>query len=177
VRAVQRGDSTSFKQLYDRYRDQVYNLAYYSLGEGLWAEDVLQIIFLKVYRGLGDFRFESTLSTWIYRIALNECMNQQRSRRPNAVPLEAILGSDDELDLGPRPDYRHDQNQRDEVIHQAIMELPPKLRTVIALKYLDGLSYEEIAAVLQCAPGTVASRLSRALSQLEARLRPLKRIL
>jgi len=177
VVAAQGGDLAAFKEIYDRFRDRVYNLAYYSFGESLAAEDLLQIVFMKVHRALPTFRFESSLATWIYRIALNECLNQNRRRAAQHVPLEAILGSGDEIDARPTPDDKHMRNQRREIIRQAVMELSPKLRAVVVLKYLEGLSYEEVAAVLECAPGTVASRLNRALAQMEARLRPLRRLL
>ncbi len=177
VLRAQGGDRAAFKGLYERFRDRVYNLVFYSLGDQLAAEDVIQVIFIKVYRALPGFRFESSLATWIYRITLNECLDQKRRRGGQYVPLEAILGSGDEFDEALRPDERHALNQRQEIVRQAIMELPPKMRAVVALKYLEELSYEEIATVLDCAPGTVASRLNRALARLEARLRPLKRIL
>ncbi|HEX8090794.1 MAG TPA: RNA polymerase sigma factor [Blastocatellia bacterium] len=174
---VQRGDRAAFKAIYERYRDRVYNIIFYSMGEELASEDILQIVFIKIYRGLPGFRFEASLATWIYRITVNECLNQQQRRGAQYVPFEAILGSDDEFDNAAPPDREHADKERREIIHRAMMELSPKLREVIALKYLEGLSYEEIAAVLECAPGTVASRLSRALEQLEARLRPLRRLL
>lgn len=177
VRLAQQGDLAAFKLLYDRYRDRIYNLAFYWLGDSIWAEDVLQIIFIKTFRGLPGFRGESSFATWLFRIALNECQNQQKRRSEQYVPLEAVLGSENEFDSAPLPDFEHADRERREILHQAIKELPPKLRAVVALKYLEGLSYEEIAAVLQCSPGTVASRLNRALAKLEERLRPLKRLL
>jgi RNA polymerase sigma-70 factor, ECF subfamily len=177
VRAAQRGDRAAFKALYERYRDRVYNLAFYSLGDALWAEDVLQIVFMKMHRGLTGFRYESELSTWIYRIALNECQNQLRRRGARYVPLEAIMGGEEELSADVLPDAEQLARERREIIQDAVMELSPKLRAVIALKYIEGLSYDEIARVLECAPGTVASRLNRALAELEGRLHPLRRVL
>ena len=177
ISAVQQGDRDAFKALYERYRDRVYNVIFYSIGDELRAEDVLQIVFLKIYRGLAHFRFEASLATWIYRITLNECLNQQRGHGAQHIPFEALLGSDEELDTGAAADLQHAEGERREIVHRAVMELSPKLRAVVALKYLDGLSYEEIASVLECSPGTVASRLNRALSELEARLRPLRRLL
>jgi RNA polymerase sigma-70 factor, ECF subfamily len=177
IMGAQRGDRAAFKALYDRYRDKVYNFIFYSVGDELSSEDILQIVFLKIYRGLPTFRFEASLATWIYRITLNECLNQQQRRGAQYVPFEAIFGSDEELDTAAPPDLQHAERERREIIHQAMMELSPKLRSVVTLKYLEGLSYDEIAAVLECAPGTVASRLNRALEQLEARLRPLRRLL
>ena len=175
--AAQQGDREAFRALYERYRDGVYNIIFYSMGDELRAEDVLQIVFVKIYRGLPSFRFEASLSTWIYRIALNECLNQQRRRGAQHIPFEALLGSDEEFDSGAAADRKHAEGERREIVHRAVMELPPKLRAVVVLKYLDGLSYEEIAAVLECSIGTVGSRLNRALSQLEARLSPLRRLL
>ena len=177
VDAARRGDRGAFKVLYDRYRDRVYNLVFYSLGEELWAEDVLQIIFLKIYRGLPGFRSEAALSTWIYRIAVNECQNQLQRRGARHVPLDAILGSEEEFDQSDLPDARQHERERDQILRDAVMDLSPKLRSVVVLKYVEGLAYDEIARVLECAPGTVASRLNRALAELETRLRPLKRIL
>ena len=172
-----RGDRDAFKVLYERYRDRVYNLAFYTLGEALWAEDALQIIFLKIYRGLPGFRHESALSTWIYRIAVNECHNQLQRRGARHVPLEAILGSDEEFDQAALPDAEQLERERGQILRDAVMDLSPKLRSVVVLKYVQGLGYDEIAKVLECAPGTVASRLNRALAELEARLHPLRRIL
>ena len=177
VRDARLGDSRAFKVLYERHRERVYNLAFYSLGDALWAEDVLQVIFLKIHRGLPGFRFESNLATWIYRITLNELQNQQRRRGVHSVPLEAVLGSKDEFDNDSPPDLRTLDNQRREIVQQVVLELSPKLRTVVLLKYFEGLSYDEIAELLDCASGTVASRLNRALKEMEARLRPLKRLL
>lgn len=177
VQAAQRGDRHAFKSLYERYRDRLHNLIFYSLGDRLWAEDVLQIVFIKIYKGLPGFRFEASPATWMYRIALNECLNQQQRRGASHVPFEEILGSDDEFDRAALPDLAHAEAQRREIIRQAVMELSPKLRAVVVLKYIEGLSYDEMAQVLACSPGTVASRLNRALGRLEARLRPLRRVL
>jgi RNA polymerase sigma-70 factor, ECF subfamily len=174
--AAQRGDRNAFKSLYERYRDRLNNLIFYSLGDSVWTEDVLQIVFVKIYKGLPNFRFEASPGTWMYRIAMNECLNQQR-RGATHVPFEEILGSSDEFDRKTLPDLAHADRERREIIQQAVMELSPKLRGVVVLKYIEGLSYDEMAEVLECSPGTVASRLNRALRQLEARLRPFKRIL
>jgi RNA polymerase sigma-70 factor, ECF subfamily len=176
VIAAQKGDREAFKLLYDCYRDRVYNFIFYSMGDELRTEDVLQVVFVKVFRGLPGFRFEASLATWIYRIALNECLNQQRRRVLRQVPFESLLGSDDEPCATPS-DLQHAEAERRQIVHRAVMELSPKLRSVVALRYLDELSYEEIAGVLECSAGTVASRLNRALGQLEKRLRPLRRLL
>ncbi len=177
VLAAQRGDRAAQKTLYKLYHERVYNLVYYALNETTAAEDVTQIVFLKIYSSLQRFRYESAFSTWVYRIALNECLNRNQRGSIHYLPLDDILGSIDEQDRNLPPDLRHEQNERQAILQQAVMELTPKLRAVIILKYIEGLSYEEIAAVLKCSAGTVASRLSRALTQLESRLQPLKTIL
>lgn len=177
IQAVQRGDSAAFRELYDDYRERIYNLVAYSIGDPLQTQDVLQTIFLKVFRGLANFRFQSSLSTWIYRIAHNECHNHHRTRRATHVPLEAILGSNHEMDTKPISHEQHVRKERETIIQQTLMQLPFKMREVVVLKYIEGLSYEEMGRILRCAPGTVASRLNRALTELEERLRPLRRML
>ena len=131
---------------------------------------------MKIFRGLPAFRFEASLATWIYRIALNECLNQQRRRGIQQVPFETLLGSDEEP-ASAAADLQHAESERHEIVHRAVMDLSPKLRAVVALRYIEELSYEQIAEVLECSAGTVASRLNRALGQLEKRLRPLRRLL
>lgn len=177
VMAAQRGDPEAFRELHDAYRPRIYNLVAYSIGDPLQTQDLLQTIFLKVFRGLHGFRFQSSLSTWIYRIAHNECQNVHRSRRASHVPLEAILGSSDEIDTKPISHDQHARQEREIILQQAVMQLSFKLSEVVVLKYVEGLSYEEIGRVLRCAPGTVASRLSRALTELEERLRPFRSFL
>ncbi|KAF0250317.1 MAG: ECF subfamily RNA polymerase sigma-24 factor [bacterium] len=174
--AAQQGDISAFKQLYQSYRDKIYNLIFYLLGQTMLAEDVLQMVFIKAYQALPSFRFQGQFVSWLYRIAINECHDQQK-RLAAYVPLETILGTGEELDLNLAPDKIHAQGQRQEIIQAALSQLSTNLREVVVLKYLEGLSYEEIALVLDCSTGTVASRLSRALTQLEKSLLPLKRFL
>lgn len=176
VRAAQGDDGHALRRLYEAYRAQVYSLALYSVGDAAQAQDVLQAVFLKVFRGLRGFRFHSSLSTWIYRIAHNECREHHRRRKP-FVPLEAVLGSMDEVDPQPNSHDQHARRERDRIIQQAVMQLPFHMREVVVLKYVEGLSYDDMSRVLGCAPGTVASRLNRALATLGERLRPFKQCL
>jgi len=175
VTAAQNGDEAAFRELYKTYHRRIWTLVLYSIGDPLQAQDIFQTVFFKAFRGLHAFRFQSGLFTWIYRIARNECLNHLRRRGAPAIPLEAILGSGDEIDarsLPPGPDTR---SERDAVLRQAVMRLPLKLREVVVLKYLEGLTYEEMSRALGCAPGTVASRLNRALAELGERLQPFRR--
>jgi len=177
VALARSGDRIAFREIYDRYRDRAYHLIFYSLNERLLAEDILQTVFLKIYRGLPDFRGESSLATWIYRIALNECLNQNRRRSPEHIPLESILGSGEDINTALAPDDAHARNELQRIVQQTVFDLPPKLRSVVVLKYIEELSYDEIAQVLECSTGTVASRLNRALTEMESRLQPLRRLL
>jgi RNA polymerase sigma-70 factor, ECF subfamily len=177
VQAAQRGEPGAFRAIYNSYRLRVYGLALYSVCDPAQAQDVLQGVFLKVFRGLNRFRFQSSLGTWIYRIAHNECREHHRRRKTPFVPLEAILGSADEVDPTANSHDQHARRERDLIIQQAVMELPLKMREVVVLKYVEGLSYDEMARILGCAPGTIASRLNRALTELESRLRPFSRVL
>jgi RNA polymerase sigma-70 factor (ECF subfamily) len=177
VEAVLAGDRFAFRTLFEEYRDRVYNLAAFTLGDAAAAEDVLQTVFLNVHRALPKFRFESSLATWIYRIALNECAARRPRPSRTYTPIEALLGSGDEIDPGLGPFDRLAQSERQEILQRAVLELSPKLRTVVVLKYVDGLSYDEIATVLGCSHGTVASRLHRALAELERRLHLVRRLL
>jgi RNA polymerase sigma-70 factor (ECF subfamily) len=177
IAAAQTGDEAAFRELYKSYHRRIWTLVLYSIGDPLQAQDVFQTVFFKAHRGLHAFRFQSGLFTWIYRIARNECLNHLRRRRTPALPLEAILGSGDEVDARALPPGLDARSERDAVLRQAVMRLPLKLREVVVLKYLEGLSYEEMSRALGCAPGTVASRLNRALTELGARLQPLRRFL
>jgi len=177
ILAAKQGDCGAFKLIYEQHRDSVYNLVSYSLNDARLIEDVVQIVFLKVYRGLPGFRFEANLSTWIYRVTINECQNQNRPRKTRFVSFETIAGSGEEVDTASIPEKLQSNRERQEIVDQAVMALSPRLRAVVVLKYVEGLSYDEIADVLELPAGTVASRLNRALEGLESRLLPLKPVL
>jgi len=169
--SAQQGNTYAFQQLYERYRDRVYTVIYYNLNDLQLAEDVAQNVFVKAFEALPSFRMESTFLTWIYTIAINECKNRKRQRR-FFITWDKKL--DDTIDPAGSPDTLHVSQEMNVLVRRAVMELSPKLRSVVVLKYLEELSYDEIASVLGCSPGTVASRLNRALIALESRLRRLK---
>ena len=169
VKAARRGDEDACREIYRTYRQPVWNVIVSLVGDVPQAQDILQNVFFKAFRGMAGFRSRSALFTWIYRIARNECRNHLRKHDPATVPLDSILGSRyeaDEAGLPGRP------LSREEALRSAVGELPFKMREVIVLRYQEDLSYEEMSRVLGCPPGTVASRLNRALLELEARLRP-----
>jgi len=168
VLAARRGDEAAFREIYGTYREPVWSVVISLVGDPVQAQDVVQNIFFKAFRGLPGFRFRSTLFTWFYRIACNECRNHLRRRAVPAVPLEGILGSRYEVDDAGRPER---PRTRADALKSAVLTLPFKMREVVVLKYQEDLSYEEMGRVLGCPPGTVASRLNRALAELEARMR------
>ena len=169
VLAARRGDEEAFREIYRTYRESVWSVVISLVGDPVQAQDILQNVFFKAFRGLAGFRFRSALFTWIYRIARNECRNHLRKRGLPIVPLEDILGSRYEADAARVPDGARN---RADALTSAVMQLPFKMREVVVLKYQEDLSYDEMSRILGCPPGTVASRLNRALAELETRLRP-----
>jgi RNA polymerase sigma-70 factor (ECF subfamily) len=162
---IQAGDRQAFEQLLDSYETRVYRLALRFTGCVPDAEDVTQEIFLAIYKGIGNFRGNSTLGTWIYRIAMNHCLEFRRKRRLEVLPY------DEELTLAST-DWRKDPVQsadRQELsakVEAAINCLSPMHRDVIVLHELQGLTYQEVAATLNVPVGTVKSRLSNAFRRL-----------
>jgi RNA polymerase sigma-70 factor (ECF subfamily) len=171
VLAARRGDADAFRELYRAYRDPVWTLVVSLVGDSTQAQDVMQNVFFKAFRGLGGFRFQAGLFTWIYRIAHNECLNHLRRREIPYIPLEAIVGSREEIESDRASDR---EERRKAALREAVKRLPFKMREVVVLKYVEDLSYMEMSRILACPPGTVASRLNRALAELETLLRPIK---
>jgi RNA polymerase sigma-70 factor (ECF subfamily) len=170
IAAAKEGNSQAFQQLYELYRDRVYNLIYYSLHESHQAEDILQSVFLKVFQALPLFREDSSFLTWIYRVTLNECKNAKR-RRKFWLPLSEIFEKPEEKDRHPLPDVVHSSNLQLHALRNALLKLKSKYREVVMLKYFEELSYEEVSSILGISMGTVASRLHRAMQILESQLR------
>jgi RNA polymerase sigma-70 factor (ECF subfamily) len=172
VRACQDGSPEAQRELYECYKAKVYSLAVYLTGDAETAEDLTQEIFLKVFRDLRAFRFESTFSSWLYRLATNTCLNALRSRRARReVEIEEVLGTPAEIDAGCSLEQRQVDRSTHLTVRKAILSLKPPLRAVVVLRYIENLSYGEIAEALSCSEGTVASRLSRAHRLLERKLK------
>jgi len=178
VRRVQRGDKGAFDVLVLKYQHKVVKLVMRYVRNPAEAEDVAQEAFIKAYRALPQFRGDSAFYTWLYRIAINTAKNAVVSRDRSPV--------DYDLDL-QNPDESYDMHGRlkdaetpeglvltDEIrgtVNAAIDALPEDLRTAIVLRELEGLSYEEIAATMECPVGTVRSRIFRAREAIDRRLR------
>jgi len=167
------GHLEAFGELVERYRVRIYNLAYRMLHSREEAEDVTQETFLNVYRSLGNFRGER-LAPWIYKIASNLCLDHLRRRRPS-VSLDERSGEDDDTarEIADRTCVPEDEALAaalGEDIQRAIDSLPPKYRSVVVLRHIEDLPYEDIAEVLGVPLGTVKTRLFRAREMLRVRL-------
>ncbi len=159
ITACQAGDRSAFRMLFECYQDRVYSLAMNFCNDATQAQDITQEVFLKLFRTIGQFRQEASFTTWLHRIVVNACLNQQRSAR-RWVELE-----DAQPDLnatGGGQEQQLERRQIAEAIGRAVSELSPDLRASLLLRYTEGCSYAEIAEALNCSMGTVASRLNRA---------------
>ena len=178
VRRVQAGERGAFDLLVLKYQHKVVKLVMRYLKDPTEAEDVAQEAFIKAYRALPQFRGDSAFYTWLYRIAINTAKNALVSRDRSPISYEINLNSDDDApDVTSRlrdPDTPEGLALSEEIrttVTAAIDALPEDLRTAIVLRELDGMSYEEIAAAMDCPVGTVRSRIFRAREAIDKRLR------
>lgn len=160
IRACQQGDREAFHLLFEAYKDRVFSIARYSLGDEAAADDVTQQIFVKLITRIGQFRGDSEFTTWLYRLVINSCLDERRKRR-RLLPVGEIDTMSSTANQGS-PETGYARREVTDSVRQAINGLKPKMRLPVLLKYIEGLSYEEIAEVLGCSKGTVASRLNRA---------------
>jgi RNA polymerase sigma-70 factor, ECF subfamily len=158
------GNRSAFEELVHKHQDRIYNLCRYMLQDTQDAQDAAQDVFLKAYRSLKAFKPDSSLYTWLYRIAVNTCLDYKRKSRPERLEDASLV--DDLAATEPSPEQRYRSKEISEAIALALQELPEKLRAAIVLKEIEELSYEEIAAVLDTSLGTVKSRISRAREEL-----------
>jgi RNA polymerase sigma-70 factor (ECF subfamily) len=173
------GDEDACTRLVTDHQRMVYQLALHLLGDRQEALDVSQEVFLRVFRTLSQFRGQSTLRTWIYRIVVNQASNRQRwwrrRRRALQVNLDEHTQTHGELADSrafAQPDRLLQQHEISDRVWSALDRLPFDHRAAIVLREIDGLSYEEIASTLGVAVGTVKSRLARAREHLRDALRP-----
>jgi RNA polymerase sigma-70 factor (ECF subfamily) len=169
IEACQQGDRAAFQLLFETYKDRVFSIAVYSSGgDRAVADDVTQQIFLKLFTAIRQFRGESEFTTWLYRLVVNACFDERRRRR-RLLPWGDTVATKNPSEKKPQ-EKQYARLEVAEAVRAAIGELKPKFRLPILLKYIEGLSYEEIATVMGCSKGTVASRLNRGHSQLAKRL-------
>ena len=173
IKACQQGDRESFRLLFEAYKDKVFSIAVYSCGgDQASAGDITQQIFLKLMTSISQFRGESQFTTWLYRLVANACIDEQRKRK-RFLPFEDANARKTTTPV-PGPERHYAKVELADSVKLAIAGLKPKFRMPILLKYVEELSYEEIASVLGCSKGTVASRLSRGHKELARRLAHLR---
>ena len=162
IEACQRGDREAFGQLVERYQRDVYRLCFRYVNDHHDANDMAQEVFLKAFKAIGRFRGESSFSTWLYRIAVNTCLNFRSSpaRRPSAELDENLQ------DHAPRADARMEGDERSRQVREAVRRLPQKQRATLILKVYHDLTHEEVAAILGSSVGTVKANLFHALGNL-----------
>ena len=172
VESCQQGDREAFRLLFETHKDKVYSIALYFFGgDEALAGDITQQVFLKLFTRITQFRHQSEFTTWLYRLTTNTCIDEQRKRR-RFSPLSDTLpatGANGGTSI-PAAEARFRRLEVADSVRDAISTLKPKLRIAILLKYFEELSYEEIAEVLNCSKGTVASRLNRGHRILAQRL-------
>jgi RNA polymerase sigma-70 factor, ECF subfamily len=173
VEAWTGGHEEDFRTLFEGYKDRVFSLAFHFTGDAPLARDITQEVFLKVLSQIGEFRGQSQLTTWLYRIAVNACMDEFRRRR-RFVPL-AHAANRHFTSLGSSQEEELVQRQVRQAVQAAVVRLRPKLRFTVVLRYVEGLSYEEIAAALGCSSSAVAARLNRSHRILARQLATLRR--
>jgi RNA polymerase sigma-70 factor, ECF subfamily len=178
VRRVQRGDKGAFDALVLKYQHKLVKLVMRYVRNPAEAEDIAQEAFIKAYRALPQFRGDSAFYTWLYRIAINTAKNAVVSRERS--PIEYDLdrnGNEESGDMQGRmkdaetPEGLVLTDEIRTIVNAAIEALPEDLRTAIVLRELEGLSYEEIAAAMDCPVGTVRSRIFRAREAIDRQLR------
>jgi RNA polymerase sigma-70 factor (ECF subfamily) len=179
VERVQRGDKKAFDTLVLKYQHKIAKLISRYVHDPTEALDVAQETFIKAYRALPSFRGDSAFYTWLYRIAINTAKNYlvSQSRRPPAEDIDAVdavnLEAGGALKDIDSPERVLLRDEIEQVITQAIEDLPEDLRTAITLREFEGMSYEEIAQAMGCPIGTVRSRIFRAREAIDSKLKPL----
>lgn len=182
VERASNGDGDAFEALVRKYQTRVFTLAYRMLGDRADAEEMAQEIFLKAFRGLKRFERKSAFSTWLYSIATNHCLNQleSRRRRPRPQELNGQAGRGGNpgsllervADPTPGADQALERAELQRLVQEQLLTLTPEHRSILVLRDIQGLAYEEIGEILSIEPGTVRSRLHRARMELKERLRP-----
>jgi len=179
VKRVQAGDDAAFNLLVRKYQHKVANLVARYVYDSGDIEDVAQEVFVKAYRAIGGFRGDSAFYTWLYRIAINTAKNHlvAQSRRPPQTDVDAQDAEMTEAGRNLRELETPESNLMSQELAQrvtrAVRELPEELKMAITLRELEGLSYEEIATVMDCPIGTVRSRIFRAREAIDQQLAPL----
>lgn len=172
IEACKQGDREAFHSLFETHKDRVYTIALHYSGNDSTARDVTQQVFLKLFTTISQFREDSQFTTWLYRIVANACADEHRKRR-RFVPFSPEV---EVRNMSVKSDQESTYQRREVArsVRGAIKELSPKLRLPILLKYVEGMSYDEIAEALGVSIGTVSSRLNRGHKTLARKLEHLR---
>ena len=173
VKNCQKGDHRAFETLILKYQHRVFSLIYHLLRKRNIVEDVAQEVFLKVFKSIKSFRGTASFYTWLYRITVNTCLNYQKSARSSELTL-SCKEPHKEAFMAQRtkdPEEHIRDKESSQVIKEVIESLTVEQRMPIILRELEGLSYEEIAVVLECPVGTVRSKIFRARKVLQEKLK------
>ncbi len=173
ITLFQSGEREVYKILVDRYQERIRNLVYSIFHDPSVVDDLAQEIFIKAYEALPTFRLDSSFYTWVYRIAVNKSRDEMRRRKVRRFLSFQTLTDESNKELVSRLSVPPEERDAKEIVALGLQGLPEKFRSAIILKDIEGLSYEEMADVLQCELGTVKSRLSRARTMLRKILQPI----
>jgi RNA polymerase sigma-70 factor (ECF subfamily) len=179
VERAQRGDKKAFELLVVKYQRKLARLLSRFISDASEVEDVTQETFIKAYRALPTFRGDSAFYTWLYRIGINTAKNYLVAVGRRAPTMTGVDNEEaEDIEQGEQlkdlntPENQMISRQVAETVNSTLQELPEELRTAITLREIDGLSYEEIAQIMNCPIGTVRSRIFRAREAIAERLRP-----
>ncbi|WP_044949032.1 sigma-70 family RNA polymerase sigma factor [Chthonomonas calidirosea] len=181
VQRAKANDRAAFNEIVLRYKDKVYNYIYRMVRHATDAEDLTQETFVRAYLSLHSFQSRASLNTWLFRIATNLCIDHCRRAKRTQGLVTSLSPDNEEEEEGPQrdvPDATFDpqrlllNKELGEKLEKALQELPEKLRMVVLLYDVEGLSYEEIAAIAGCPLGTIKSRLFNARAALRRKLEP-----
>lgn len=176
IQRLQAREASAFRELVEGHKHRLFNLAYDLLGNTHDAEDVSQEAFIKIYRGIGNFRGEAQLSSWMYRIVVNLCLNRRRKKAYAEMELRGSFEDDQAHQPLPAQDFEADPEKMTEVeimrahLRRALDVLSPQQRTVFILRHDEDMPLAEIGKMLDISEGTVKSQLFRALKKLQEAL-------
>ena len=169
IEQVKAGNEDAFKHLVARHKEKVRNLIFFTMNATDHVDDIAQEVFIKVYRKLDKFRYDSRFTTWLYRVTVNHCKDELRKKR--FWNFFSVFENGHENKVSENNTVKFDTK---DLVHQAIAQLPEKLKIPLVLKDIDGFSYKEIADITDTEIGTVKSRISRARDTLKEILLPVR---
>ncbi|MGI6455668.1 MAG: RNA polymerase sigma factor [bacterium] len=175
IEKVREGNREAFRELVHRYHGLVYHIAYSMCGNAETSRDAVQEVFLRAYRKIDTYQPQWSFKTWIRRITVNYLLDQRKKRKLETVSLVNEEGESIEVgDSTYDPVDSHMETEREQLVFQAVLQLPEPYQTIIVLRHFEDMSYEEIAHTMDIPIGTVMTQLHRARKKLMEALRPLQ---